>query len=248
MRIEKDCWLLTRPISHRGLWGNGVIENSLTAYNNAVKENYPIEIDLYLSTDGVLYSFHDSNLKRMTGVDGLIYEKSSAEINSLFLLKENGEKSETEKIPSFDEVLKLVDGKVPLLIEIKNQPNKLVVDKVIERLKAYNGQFALQSFNPLYINRIKKIAPSFIRGILATKDKDELKDEKFINRFVIKNMALNFLIKPDFISFNKYGFPLKTKKPKLAWTVTNETEYKNLKKYVNNIIFEKFIPKSVDKK
>ena len=80
MRIYKDSWLTTRPIAHRGLWGGNIIENSLTAYQNAVNNGYPIEIDLYRSKDGVLMSFHDATLNRMTGADGFIYDKTFFEL------------------------------------------------------------------------------------------------------------------------------------------------------------------------
>ena len=66
-RIDKDHWLITKPVAHRGLWGGSVLENSLTAYERAAQAGYPFEIDLYLSTDGVLYCFHDKTLDRMTG-------------------------------------------------------------------------------------------------------------------------------------------------------------------------------------
>lgn len=239
MRINSDFWLLNRPIAHRGLWGNDLIENSLSAYKNAVDSGYPIEIDLYSSKDGVIFSFHDVLLKRMTGADGLIYEKTAKELRALRLLDSN------EKIPTFDEVLTLVDGKVPLLIELKDQPDKSYVDKVIERLKNYKGEFAIQSFNPLYIKRVKELAPEFVRGILATKTYS--KALPFIKRQVIKNMLLNFLIKPDFISYSFEDLPLKKRKirntPLITWTITSQSDYEKVKPYVKNIIFENFIPK-----
>lgn len=238
MRIERDCWLITKPIAHRGLWGGNIIENSLTAYKRAIEEGFPIEIDLFLSTDGVLMSFHDDDLYRMTGVKGKIYEKDYEFLRSLSLLSSN------ERIPTFDQVLSLVDGKVPLLIEIKNQPNKMVVDKIVERLKSYRGDFAIQSFNPLYIKKVKKLEPKFLRGILATKTFADNKS-KFIN-YVIKNMPLNFIIKPDFISYSYQDLPLKKRKrknlPLLAWTVTDNETYKNLVGLCDNVIFENFIP------
>ena len=239
MRLVNDSWLLNKPIAHRGLWGNGIVENTLSAYKNAVDNGYPIEIDLYSSKDGVLFSFHDTFLKRMTGAEGLIYEKTAKELKELNLLDSN------EKIPTFDEVLSLVDGKVPLLIELKDQPNNAYVDKVVERLKDYKGEFAIQSFNPLYIKRVKELAPEFIRGILATKTHS--KTLPFIKRQVVKNMLLNFLIKPDFISYSFEDLPLKKRKikkiPLITWTITSKYDYEKIKPFVKNIIFEHFIPK-----
>ena len=239
MKIPENHWLITRPIAHRGLWGNGIIENSLEAYDNAVKNRFPIEIDLHLSTDGVLYSFHDDNTLRMTGVDKDIHTLSSKEINGLRLMG-------TEKhIPTFEEVLSIVDGKVPLLIEIKNQPNGKAVDLTVDRLKKYKGEFAVQSFNPIYINKVKKLAPEFIRGILAT-EKSETK--KLLNNIVITRMPLNWLVKPDFISYSYTGLPLKKrlakKVPVIAWTLTDQKSADKIKPYAKNIIFENFIPEN----
>lgn len=236
MRTDKDFWLFNIPIAHRGLWGNEIIENSLPAYQKAVDNGFAIEIDLYLSKDGVLVSFHDKTLVRMTGANGYVYDKTIDELKELSLLDSN------YKIPTFDEVLSLVDGKVPLLIEIKDQPDSSVVDKVVSRLKNYKGEFAIQSFNPFYINKVKKLAPEFIRGILATKTHG--KDLKPLTRFVVKNMSFNFLIKPDFISYSHEDLPLKrkTKKPFITWTVTDKQTAERIKPFVENIIFENFNP------
>ena len=173
----------------------------------------------------------------MTGVDKSIHDLSSTEIKALRL------SGSEQQIPTFDEVLDTVDGKVPLLIEIKNQHNKSVVDKTVERLKSYKGEFAIQSFNPFFINRVKKLAPDFIRGVLAS----ELKHTKsFINNFVINHMPINWICKPDFISYSHTGLPLKKRvvknRPVLAWTITDSESAKKALQFADNIIFEKFIP------
>ena len=236
MRIKKDCFLLTRPIAHRGLWGNGVVENSLTAYKNAAEKGYPIEIDLFLTTDGEIVTFHDDALSRMTGADGKIYEKTLKELKALSL------GGTDERIPTFAEVLSAVNGKVPLLIEIKDQPNDSVVDIAVAKLKEYVGEFAVQSFNPFYVKRVKRLAPEFIRGILATDEKERGR----ITNFVLKYMPFNFMIKPDFIAYKKTGLKLAKRKakktPLLAWTITNQAEKVAALTYADNIIFENFIP------
>lgn len=238
MRIDHNHWLKNTPIAHRGLWGGEIIENSLTAYQNAVDNGYAVEIDLYASKDGVLYSFHDALLKRMTGADGYIWDYDSDYINSLKLNGSN------EKIPTFRDVLHLINGKVPLLIEIKNNPDKLIVERVLDELDEYQGEFAIQSFNPLYINKVRKIAPYIIRGILGTSKAD---GEKWLTKFVLKHLSLNFLAKPDFVSMRWKDLPLPKRKTKnkavLAWTVKSQQDYDNLKDKCHNIIFENFIPK-----
>lgn len=237
MKISSNHWLISRPIAHRGFWNDKVNENSIKAYQNAVDNGYPIEIDLFESIDGVLYSFHDDNLLRMTGENGNIFEKTSAEIDKLRLNNSN------DKIPTFDDVLSICENKVPLLIELKDQPSKTFVKNVLDRLKTYKGEYAIQSFNPLYINQVRKYNKKIIRGILTANI--VLKKNKFI-RFVISKMPLNFLCKPDFISRSITGLPLPKRKvkhrPVLAWTVTSQKDYESVKPYCNNIIFEHFIP------
>ena len=238
MRINDNHWLLNTPIAHRGLWGDNIPENSMLAYQNACDNGYAIEIDIYATKDNQIVSFHDTTLKRMTGADGFIYDKTLAELKELRL------NDSDFTIPTLDEILEICLNKAPLLIEIKNQPNKRIVELAIERLKKYDGEFCLQSFNPLYINKIKKLAPKFIRGILATNYAPE---ESNFTQFIVKNMPLNNLIKPDFISYFHGALPLKKTKvkglPVITWTVTDQQTYDRVKPFARNIIFENFIPK-----
>lgn len=237
MRFNKDFWLIAKPIAHRGLWGSDIIENTLTAYQKAIDNGYPIEIDIYGTTDGEIVCFHDSTLLRMTGDGGYIYNKSLTELKNLSIFGTN------EKIPTLNEVLKLVNGKTPLLIEFKNQPDNSYIPHAIEILKEYKGEFAVQSFNPLIINKIRKLAPEFTRGILASKFPDT---QSKIEKFVVKRMPLNFLCKPQFISYDFNGLPLKKSKrhnlPVIAWTVRSKKTFEEIKDFCDNIIFEEFIP------
>ena len=99
MKNLKNYWLFNKPVAHRGLWGGNIVENSLTAYKAAADNGYPIEIDLFLTTDGEIVCFHDDTLTRMTGASGKITDKSLAELKALSL---NGT---AEKIPTLKEVL-----------------------------------------------------------------------------------------------------------------------------------------------
>lgn len=237
MRVKENCWLITKPIAHRGLFSDYFPENSIPAYQNAIDNGYAIETDVFLSKDGALVCVHDDNLFRLTGKNELVYNLTLKEIKSLSLLGTN------QKIPTLKETLSLCENKTPLLIEIKNQPSKKIVEKVLEELNGYKGEFAIQSFNPLYIIKLKKLAPSILRGILSSKKPDT--KNKF-QASVVKNMPLNFIAKPDFISYEHIWLPLNKRKTKdkivLAWTVTNNKEHEKAKPYCNNIIFENFIP------
>ncbi|MCQ2399298.1 MAG: glycerophosphodiester phosphodiesterase, partial [Clostridia bacterium] len=229
--------LLNIPIAHRGLWGNGVPENSRTAYLNAAKSGYPIEIDLYLTKDKHLVSFHDATLKRMTGAEGNVWDYTLSELKDLRL------DGSDESIPTFEEVLEIARGISPLLIELKQQPIDGMVEQVVERLSSYDGDFAVQSFDPTYILKVKKLAPHFIRGILAT-NKFDGENLNFFKKKIVEKMLLNFVCKPDFISYEQSGYPLKKGKTKgkalLAWTVTSKEEYDKVKPFVDNVIYEGF--------
>lgn len=236
MRIDKYSTLFNTPIAHRGLWGNGVPENSLSAYKNAAEKGFPIEIDLFPTADGEIVVFHDDTLSRMTGADGKITKKTLSELKELSLMGTD------EKIPTLKEVLAAVNGIVPILVEFKNQQDNSYVDKAVDILKKYKGEFAVQSFNPFILRKIKKLAPEFIRGILAAKEPDT---KKFIEKIIVKYMPFNFLCKPDFISYDYKGLPLKKRKlgtrPLIAWTVTDKETAKKIKPLCDNIIFENFI-------
>ena len=245
MRLNASHWLLNIPIAHRGLWNAQIKENTLLAFQNAIEHGYPVEIDVHKSLDGQLFVFHDDNLLRLTGVDNSICNMSANEVKNLHVQDTN------QKIPTLNEVLEYIDGKVPILLEIKNQKDKTIVDSVIKELEAYKGQIAIQSFNPFYIARLKKIAPEYIRGILATNvnkiNRGILttngKKISGLSLFLLKHMFFNFLAKPDFISYHFTGLPIRRKQPVICWTITNQEDCEKVKGLAKNIIFENFIPK-----
>lgn len=85
MRIDKNSWLAKQPIAHRGLWSESIPENSLPAYKKAAEKNYPVEIDVYLTKDNVIVSFHDDTLSRMTGQDGHVWDYTYDELQAFRL-------------------------------------------------------------------------------------------------------------------------------------------------------------------
>lgn len=235
MRIDKNHWLLTNPIAHRGLWNEKMPENTILAYENAIKHGFPIEIDLQKSCDGEIFVYHDDDLLRLANVNAKICHKNKDYIKSLNILDTN------EKIPTLTEVLETVNGRVPLLIEIKNQPDKNIVKDTLKALKDYNGEYAIQSFNPLYLLQLKKLDKSVLRGVLGTKSNEP---KGAIKKFIVNKMPLNFLIKPDFISYRINDLPIKTKKvPIISWTITDSLTKEKAERLSKNFIFENFIPK-----
>ena len=238
-------FLLHRPIAHRGLHNiqQGVPENSLEAFRRAIQEDYPIELDIHLSKDGEVVVFHDDDLTRMTGASGKIEEKSFAELAALTL------QNTQEYIPALKEVLQLVKGRVPLLIEFKNYTNGELEQRAWEILKGYGGNFAVQSFDFRSVRWFRKKAPHVLRGQLAL---NSMKDKKlpFLFRLAGTQMLTNIVSRPHFASYqythvkcNAFQSVRKMKGKGLVWTLRSQEDYDKLKALTDNIIFEGFIPK-----
>ena len=198
-------WLLATPVAHRGYHGPGVPENSCAAFRAAIQNGYTIELDVHATKDDVLVVFHDDNLVRMTGYDKSIEDCTFAEIRDLVL------GATDEKIPAFAEVLDAVNGRVGLLIEIKQHPRIGHVEELICRLlDTYQGKFAVASFDPRILRWFVINRPSYIRGQIS----GGLKGRKLpvLQRFLLKNLVVALISRPDFIAYEYryfnggYGF------------------------------------------
>jgi len=236
----KKSWLSKAPIAHRGLHTDQIPENSLASFSNAILHGYAIEIDVRMTDDKVAVVFHDETLKRMTNCDGYLSSLKSSELGNYNLLKTD------EKIPTLEETLKLVDGQVPLLIELKTFTNVGALEQaVIDVLKGYKGDFAVQSFNPYSVAYFKNKAPGFLRGLIAMNFTKE-EQPNFFKRVMLSKMKLNHIAKPDFITFrgsdlpNKYA--AKSGLPVIAFTIKSNGELEKVIPHCNNIVFEKFVP------
>lgn len=234
----KNSMLFTRPIAHRGLHNEDVPENSLLSYEKAIEKNYPIEIDIRIIDDGNVIVFHDDTLGRMTDKDGYASNLRTQDLSSLYL------SGSDQTIPTLEQVLTIVNGKVPLLIETKATAKIGDLEhKTLEMLKGYNGEFAMQSFNPYSMEYFRKHAPDIIRGQLSCSAPSGLKGHK---RNALAHLKVTRISDPHFISYAFTDLPNKyvTKKnlPTLAWTVRSNTDYEKVKDYCDNIIFEKFTP------
>ena len=233
--------------AHRGLHNERFAENSLGAFKNAVKFGYGIELDVRLSADGELVVFHDSTANRVTGVDAKIKELKTEELKSLSL------SGTGEGVPTFAEVLEAVDGKVPLLIEIKEESGeKDVTPKLAEALKGYQGEYIIESFNPLSVRNIKKLLPGAVCGILSFNYHTQ-KEYRKPMYLMLELLLLNSVARPDFIAFrheDSKNAALRLSKfffgaPTLAWTVRSEEEETRAKKNgFEGIIFEGYLPKN----
>lgn len=240
-----ETWIAKSPIAHRGLFTDKIPENSLAAFKNAIKYKLPIEFDVCCLADGTPVVFHDEKLARMTGKDGFISSCNYSDIEKLTL---SGTK---EKIPTLAEALKVIDGKVPVLVEIKNYGKVGYVEKQIWKvLQDYRGEYAIESFNPYTLEWFKKNAPKVKRGQAASFDDKEITG---IRKFYLKRMSLNKKIsEPNFIMYDASNMPNKYLKkyytviPVLAFHVKNKEEEYRIKGFADNILFNSYIPSELE--
>ena len=238
-RAPSDKRLLC-DYAHRGLHSDTVPENSLEAFELACRAGHGIELDVQLSRDGEVMVFHDYTLVRMTGCEKKLCELDA---NELMTLKLGGTE---QTIPTLKEVLALVNGRVPLLVELKGESvDTSLCAKVAEMLRAYKGSYCVESFNPLLIGNMKKQMPETFCGLLYTNVCRDKKKNSALN-IALTAMALNVVARPDFIAFNKEdreAFAVKVttklyKAPKFVWTVNKQEELDTAHKNGELPIFE----------
>lgn len=236
---------LLSDYAHRGLHNANIPENSMPAFSAACDSGYGIELDIQLSSDGRVVVFHDETLLRMCGIDKKVSDLTYEELSKLTL------NNSSERIPLLEEVLFLVDGKVPLLIELKGtDKNTSLCDRAFELLDLYGGAFCIESFNPLLIGYVKRKRPEYKRGQLVTILKKKDANQPLPVRFMLSHMLLNFISRPHFIAFDMMKKPtvgilaassvLGAKK--FAWTVRSAEDYNSLKERGVLSIFENFTP------
>ena len=234
-------------IAHRGLFDHEKApENSMPAFRRAVEQGYGIELDVQLTADGKAVVFHDESLNRVCGVDRLVRDCTYAELQQYPL------EHSAERIPLFREVLDMVAGSVPIVVEIKSEGGfERTVPIVAALLDDYKGEYCIESFHPLAVAWFRKNRPDVLRGQLATGFfRSWFSSGNPLAKFLSSNLLLNFRSKPDFIAYNracqyqpsfllcKWLFPVVT----IAWTVRSPRELASARKHFHGIIFDSFIP------
>ena len=226
-------------IAHRGLFDREKIpENSMLAFDKALEKGYSIEVDVNMTQDGYIVVFHDNSLKRMTGIKNDITTMTLSEIKKLKLL------GTENKIPTFEDVLLQVSGKVPILIEVKpNSKYKELMEKLINLLEKYNGKYSIQSFDPRIVYWLKKNMPQISRGQISSKNIREVKSR--ILKILLGKMVFNVITKPNFVSYQYLSINEKFyKKQKnkgrevIAWTLKNKEDYEKIRDYCDMVVFE----------
>lgn len=219
-------------IAHRGVHNNKDIpENSMLAFSKAIEKNYAIEFDIEITKDDKLIIHHDDSLFRMTGVNRKVEDMTLDEIRKLNLLGTN------EKIPTFKEVLDLVNGKVFLDIEVKSTKRvKRIVGLILKEIKDYHGELSFKSFDPFIVRRLKKEVSGYKVGLLVMKKSAN----DFLNLLVATRLI--YLTKCDFLAVSKkmindkYYSKHIVKKPLYAWTFKGLIEAEEFMKKYPNVI------------
>lgn len=227
--------------AHRGMFGAKEPENSIEAFEKAVENGYGIELDVQLSADGQAVVFHDANLLRLYGENVAVSALTAAELG------EYG-------IPTLAEALKAIDGKVPLIVELKGETRDISVAPIAaEVLDEYVGEYCVESFNPFILKWFKDCRPDVVRGQLSAPFKrDGKKGPKY---FLLEHLMLNFVSRPDFIAYDhtstaKVSLALCRKLfnvPVIAWTVKTAEEWSKCADKFDAYICEALPKKKVKK-
>ena len=246
---DPDCdWLTQVAIAHRGLHdiGNGLEENSLPAFEAAIKHGYAIEADVQLSGDGEAMVFHDHVLDRLTHETGLISDFSSAELTGIPFRHGRG------TIPTLAQMLDTVAGRTGVVVEVKSRwtGDTRLVHRTTQCLANYAGNAAVMSFDPVQVAWLAHEAPDIPRGIVADgATQDDYPWLPLATRLALREFRHEEITRPDFLSLDKHWLPgpvsrryRKTRTPMICWTVRCEQEASNALRWCDQITFEGYSP------
>ena len=266
-KTTSEKLLVQNLYAHRGLHDNksDAPENSMAAFRKAVDAGYGIELDVQLTSDGIPVIFHDFTLARVAryeeghvpadavknedgslGVAGKVIDYTYEELQQFHLLDSN------EKIPKFEDFLNMVDGRVPLIVELKIERFDLTVcPKAFEFLCDYKGVYCIESFNPLGLYWFKKNHKDVFRGQLSEEFFHEIDRVMHTPMYVmLAFLIFNFLTRPDFVAYNHNHSGNLSRKichgiygnTAAAWTIRSQEELDRNRDRFDIFIFEGFIP------
>lgn len=250
MRLSNE--FLEIPLAHRGLHDQtrDCPENSRTAVRAAVEAGYGVEIDVQASLDGTAIVFHDRDLARLTGRSGSVRETPALDLRGMCLL------GGRETIPSLREILGLIAGRAPLLIEIKDRDGRyLRIEGTTERavadeLRDYSGPAAVMSFHPGSVGQFGRLAPGIPRGLVGCDFENPEFDgiapsrrQAFRDYAALETTGASFvshdwrsLGAPAVASVRERGADI------LCWTVRSPAEELVARRTASNITFEGYRP------
>jgi glycerophosphoryl diester phosphodiesterase len=242
-------WLTARPIAHRGYHdaAAGRIENTLAAAEAALAKNFAIECDLQPTADGRVVVFHDDTLDRLTAATGPVRARTVAELGAVRF------RDGATTIPTLDDLLDLVGGRVPLVVELKSRwdGDRTLEKAVAPILAACSGPAAAMSFDPASIAAMRHLAPALPRGLVADRfdagaDWGHLSPAR---RFALRHLLAAATVRPHFVSCAIKALPASAPlilrrlgMPLIAWTIRTPAEREKARRYCDQITFEGFDP------
>jgi glycerophosphoryl diester phosphodiesterase len=242
-------WLIARPIAHRGLHdaARGIVENTLTAAQAAVAKNYAIECDLQLSRDGDAIVFHDEMLTRLIGIDGDVADRDSADLTSLRY------RGADAYIATFGDLLDLVAGRVPLIVELKSRfdGDERLSLRAAALAETYAGPLAFQSFDPQMLRHLRAMHVTRPLGLIG---ETEYRAEDWPGLDAATRARLAHFedvaeMQLDFLAWNVHDLPHAVPQRCaeqglriLAWTVRSAADRTQAAEWAHQIIFEGFEP------
>lgn len=248
--LNAPDWLVRRPIAHRGLHERaaGRIENSPTAARAAIAGDFAIECDVQLTADGEAMVFHDFDLMRLTGAAGRVVERRAAELGALTLTGSD------DHVPTLGAVLALIEGRVPLICEVKSRfdGDLRLADRVATIAAAYEGPLAIKSFDPAVISHLRGLALDRPLGIVAEAHYD---DAEWAHLSADRKRDLAEVLhfadsRPDFLSYAVRDLPhavpnlcrVAIGMPVMTWTVRTLEQRQRAASWADQMVFEGFVP------
>jgi glycerophosphoryl diester phosphodiesterase len=239
--MAKLSWLTKRPVAHRGYhdMNEKIWENTLSAFQRAIDHGFAIECDVHLTADNEVVVFHDNDLRRLCKQEGFVWQKTAAEMAAVSI---GGTK---DHAPTLREMLDLIRGRVPLVVELKGIPghDAGLVAAVGRILNAYSGKVAIMSFDHWLIRDFPQYMPDIPRGLTAWGTQTQEIEQHFsmlANGIDFVSYAVDHLPNP-FITFVRE----RLKMPIITWTVREEVWVKHTFEYADQMTFEGFEPAKV---
>jgi glycerophosphoryl diester phosphodiesterase len=242
-------WLTARPIAHRGFHDAdaGRIENTMAAVVAAIEHDFAIELDLAVTTDDRVVAFHDDTLDRLTESTGRV------DAMDLAALKAARFRGTRDRIPTLEDILDQVDGRVPLVLELKSSwgSDRRLERSVAAALSTYSGPVAVMSFDPGAMRAMRGLAPALPRGLIADRfDSEHAAAMPLPARFGLRHLLAAPFVGPSFVAYSIAALPASAPLalrhffglPLLTWTVRTEAHRRTAGEWADQIIFEGFDP------
>ncbi len=236
-----------RTFAHRGLFSadQSIPENSLSAFRAAVEADYGVELDVQLTKDKQVVVFHDDDLKRVCGVDARVDAYTYEELKQMLLC------ATEERIPLFTEVLATIDGKIPMIVELKSGGDwKTLCPKTLDLLADYKGDYCVESFHPSLVRWFYLNAPQILRGQLSEAARYSRKGLPLYQAIMMSRLFTNILAHPQFIAYRVGPKCLSVRiceclgAMRVAWTARPTDDHAKLTRINDAIIFEHYRPET----